>query len=66
MFRPDVTAHHPAQIGAQRLDVFALLADDHAGARAEDRDPRVLRRTLDRDAPDRTRARASSSGIRGS
>src|SRR5215831_12207322 len=45
---PDLAAHHPAQVGAQRLDVLALLADDHTRARAVDRDPRVLRRALDR------------------
>src|SRR6266545_4938429 len=52
----DLAAHHPPQIGAQRLDVLALLADDDAGARAVDRDPRVLRRTLDRDLADRRMA----------
>ncbi len=45
----DVAAHHLAQVAAQRLDVLALLADHDAGARAVDRDPRVLRRALDRD-----------------
>src|SRR6516164_1622216 len=49
----DFAAHHPAQITPQRLDVFALLADDHTGPRAVDRDPRVLRRTLDRHLRDR-------------
>src|SRR5438105_3577017 len=45
----DLGAHHLAQVRAQRLDVLALLADDNTGARAVDRDPRVLRWTLDRD-----------------
>src|SRR5436190_1068581 len=49
----DVPAHHAAQVGTQRLDVLALLADHDAGARAVDRDARVLRRALDRDARDR-------------
>src|SRR5487761_2409595 len=44
----DVATHHLAQVGAQRLDVLALLADDHARARAVDGDARVLRRPLDR------------------
>src|SRR6476661_2010677 len=46
---PDVAAHHLPQVAAQHLDVLALLADDNTGARAVNRDPRVLRRTLDRD-----------------
>src|SRR5450432_299689 len=46
---PDFGAHHLAQAGAQRLDVLALLADDDAGARAMDRDPRVLGRAFDGD-----------------
>src|SRR5512143_291999 len=49
----DVTAHHAAQVATQRLDVLALLADDHARARAVDRDARVLRRALDRHLGDR-------------
>ena len=61
----DVAAHHLAQVGAQRLDVLALLADDDAGPRAVDRDARVLRRPLDRDLARPTRATASSSGTRG-
>src|SRR5512144_2450662 len=48
----DIAAHPAAQIGAQRLDVLALLADDHARARAVDRYPGVLRRTFDRDLSD--------------
>src|SRR5208283_3796763 len=42
-------AHHLAQACPQRLDVLAFLADDNPGARAVDRDARVLRRALDRD-----------------
>src|SRR5512143_1390948 len=49
----DLAAHHPAEIRAQRLDVLALLADHDARPRAMDRDPRVLRRPLDRDLADR-------------
>ena len=49
----DVAAHHLAQVGAQRLDVLALLADDDTRPRAVDGDPRVLRRPLDRDLADR-------------
>src|SRR6478672_6797668 len=45
----DLGTHHLAQLGAQRLDVLALLADDDPRARAVDRDPRVLGRALDRD-----------------
>src|SRR5206468_11410324 len=44
----DLAAHHLAQVAAQRLDVLALLADDHARPRAVDRDARVLGRPLDR------------------
>src|SRR4029078_1787943 len=43
----DVAAHHLAQVAAQRLDVLALLADDHARPRAVDSDARVLGRPLD-------------------
>src|SRR5439155_360581 len=50
---PDFGAHHLAQACAQRLDVLALLADDHAGARAVYRNARVLRGTLDGDLADR-------------
>src|SRR5215472_13147255 len=50
----DLGAHHPAQVGAQRLDVLALLADHDSGARAVDGDARVLRRPLDRDLSDRS------------
>src|SRR5437867_282336 len=45
----DLRAHHPAQLRAQRLDVFALLADDHSGPGAVNGDARILRRALDRD-----------------
>src|SRR6185369_14352163 len=45
----DVATHHLSQIGPQRLDVLALLADDHARTRAVDGDARVLRGALDRD-----------------
>ena len=31
-------AHDPAQLGLERFDLLALLADDHAGPRGEDRD----------------------------
>src|SRR4029079_7369283 len=47
-----VDAHDPAQLGLQRLDRLALLADDHARPCGKDRDPRVLRRALDDDAAD--------------
>src|SRR6476469_1115203 len=42
----DVAAHHLAQVAAQHLYVLALLADDDTGARAVDRDARVLGGTL--------------------
>src|SRR6516162_6967965 len=51
---PYFGAHHPAQVGAQSLDVLALLSDHHARPRAVNRDPRVLRRPLDRDLSDRS------------
>src|SRR5207342_3417916 len=47
----DVEAHfarrHLLQLALELLDVRALLADDHAGARGIDADPANLRRTLD-------------------
>jgi hypothetical protein len=46
-------AHQPPQLGLERLDLLALLADDHAGSRREDGDTGVLRRALDEHAPDR-------------
>src|ERR1700682_3479206 len=46
---PDFGAHHLAQISAQRFDVLALLADDHAGARAVNGYACVLGRAFDRD-----------------
>src|SRR5215469_16687023 len=49
---PHFGAHHLAQIGAQRLDVLAFLADHYPRTGAMNRDPRVLRRTLDRDLAD--------------
>src|SRR5262249_53875673 len=51
---PDLAAHHPAQIGAQGFDVLALLSDDDTWPCAVDRDPRVLRRALDRDPAHRS------------
>src|SRR5207342_952477 len=45
----DITAHHALQVSAQRLDVLALLADDHTGTRAMNRDAGVLSRALDGD-----------------
>ena len=45
-----VAAGHPRQLGAQLLDVRALLADDHARPRRVDRHPRLLGRPLDDDA----------------
>ena len=36
-----------------KLDVLALLADDHSGARGEQRDARILGRALDDDLADR-------------
>src|SRR5215470_17665275 len=50
---PHFRAHHLAQIGAQRLDVLALLPDHYARTGAVNRDPRVLRRPFDRDLADR-------------
>src|SRR5262249_34824756 len=44
-----IGSHHLAQLGAQCLDVLALLADDDPWARAVDGDARILRRALDRD-----------------
>src|SRR6185295_10743486 len=53
----DVQAHfgarHLLQLALQLLDVRALLADDHAGARRIDADPADLRRALDDDLRDR-------------
>ena len=50
----DVQAHvgagHRTELLAQLLDVRALLADDHAGARGIDGDAALLVRTLDDDA----------------
>src|SRR5688572_23693704 len=45
----DFRARHLGKVGAQLLDVGALLADDDARARGVDRDPRLLGRTLDHD-----------------
>src|ERR1700757_2200929 len=50
----DLRAHHLAQVGAQGLDVLALLADDHAWPRAVDRNARVLGWPLDRDLSNRS------------
>ena len=47
----DVQRHlglgHLRQVLAQNLDVLTLLADDNAGTGGINRDPRLLRRTLD-------------------
>src|SRR5438477_421345 len=45
--------HHLSQVRAQRLDVLAFLADDHAGPRAVNGDAGVLRGPLDRDLSNR-------------
>src|SRR5262245_23449659 len=49
----DVEAHlragHLGEVGAQLLDVGALLADDDGRTGGVDRDPRLLGRTLDHD-----------------
>src|SRR5690606_4966524 len=49
----DLALGHRRQLRAQLLDVGALLADDHAGARGIDRDAAQLGRTLDHHLRDR-------------
>src|SRR6267142_1168405 len=46
-------AHDAAQLGLERLDLLALLADHHARPRREDGDARVLGGALDQHAADR-------------
>src|SRR2546430_1749830 len=49
----DFGAHHLAQVRPQRFDVLALLANDHAWARAVNGNARVFGGTFDRDLADR-------------
>src|SRR5690606_17621978 len=49
----DLALGHRRQLRAQLLDVGALLADDHTGARGIDRDPAQLGRALDHHLRDR-------------
>src|SRR5690606_4395336 len=49
----DVRRGHLAELLPELLDVRALLADDHAGARGIDGDAAQLRRTLDHHLGDR-------------
>jgi hypothetical protein len=46
-------AHDAAQLGLERLDLLALLADHHAGTGGKDGDARVLGGALDEHAADR-------------
>jgi hypothetical protein len=48
----DVALGHGGDVGAQLLDVGALLADHHARTGGVDRHPALLVRTLDDDARD--------------
>src|SRR5258708_2316234 len=60
----DLALGHLGDIGAQLLDIGALLADDDAGTRRMDGDARLLGGSLDDDAADAGLAKRSMRNLR--